>query len=254
MNNYFMRMPFSVSNPNLPVIPPGDIDPLDKTVEAGADDHWIFGSSAESLTGLSTGRSLDVVVGSASYSENFVSLSGPSGTALVSNIFESSSQTDTICAVMRLPQINALRRVLFGTLSDSSASIFGCGPFLSTDAAGKVYVNARTITGLNYDTGTSISSGEWFFMALSRDFSGPDKTIRYVLNDGFPIENQGSGSSYLPAPAPNGIAVGGAYYDSAATAGDYAEFIVIPRAMNAAELQALYQRRKGVMASRGIHI
>ncbi|KAF0804940.1 hypothetical protein A6D6_02704 [Alcanivorax xiamenensis] len=249
MSNLFFQLPFAVPNSALPVIPSGDIEPL-TPYEIGADDHWIFGDSAASLTGQVSGRQLTAFGDAPSFSSNYLTIPGGSGQGLESGIEEIATQADTICAVLRVTP-NSVTQPLFGGLADGTAN-HGGGPFLDS-VESKIWLTYRGTTISSTDTGDAPVPGQWFFLAVSRDFTSGIKSARSLMGGSYVFETAGTGT-YSPTVAPRSIALGNPYLSANNAPLDCAEFIVLPRSMDDGELQALYARRQAVMAARGIAI
>lgn len=249
MSHLFSRLPFSVPNASLPVIPPSDIEPLTH-YESGADDHWVFGGSAESLTGHVTGRQLSASGGAPAFFGSYLTIPGGTGQGLESGVTESSAQSDTICAVLRLVPGGATQG-LFGGISDSTVNVGGA-PFVSS-ASPNIYITYRGTTISSLNSQKTLPSGQWFFLALSRDFSSGVKIARMALGGDAPVTLTGSGE-YRHLQSPRSLSLGNPYFGANNASLDCAEFVMLPRAMGEDELIALYYRRRAFMATRGIAI
>lgn len=238
----FTRLPITVSG-SLPVIPSADIQSL-VNYEQTSYEHWIFSGGAGALVGKKAGKALTLQSTAPTYSAYYLSFGG-NGKALLTDLMDSAAATDTVCVVMR-PAASVTMQVPFGNVG----SVLGGSPLIYGTPTRTL---AHTYRGIsNSGNQTAISPAAWQFLAISRNFSGTTKSIRMLLGGTAQAVTTNSGT-YTPAATP--IALGNS---SLAGVGvdviDYAEFIIFPTALDATELEAVYQRAKARCAARGLAV
>lgn len=252
MSHLFTVLPFIVSNSALPVVPSSDIRRL-TTHEEGegeprAHDIWEFGGNALSLTGKQSGKQLSLQGDEPVYSDNYLSMSTGQGSAILSDFTESALPNDTIWAVVRIAILTSedpSAVILFGTLATLNINT-GSGFFSGN--ANMFGHNARGFSGTNQ--AVIPNNGEWMFVSYSRRMHSGGALFR-LLGGGHPAFEEELTGTYKPSVNP--VAIGGAYYDVPdAVSIDVAEFGIIPEALTAYEMQALYLKSKARMAARGI--
>lgn len=247
----FTRLPFSVADSSLPVIPSSDISTY-VDVEFGSYEHWSFGVNASSLIGLNNQRSLTVQSVAPSYVSNYVSVSGDSGKGLLSPLGEVAGQVDTLAAIVRLQTSASGGLTPFGSLSPSAAAVGGA-VYLTT---GSSVLNAtyRGTTISTVSTGRSLPTNTWLFLAVARNFSGTSKRLRVLVGGSTVFETTGS-NAYAPIVSPNTIALGNGYYSgSSGSVWNFAEFVMFNEELSATDLSALYTRAKARAAKKGITV
>ncbi|WP_292065989.1 hypothetical protein [Brevundimonas sp. UBA7664] len=245
-------LPFEVDDDTLPIVPESDLQRL-YPYEAAAYEHWILGGSADSLIGRVNGRSLTPQSNGITYpSEDYLSMLGTQGKALLTDMEESITHTDTIVAVLRRTGGSPAACVPFGTLSPSAdAPTTGCSPFFST--ADVIWNRANGLnTGVS--TGKTAPEDVWLFIAMARSITALGMTIRLLVG-GQTLHQEAPAGTYRPAASPKKIALGSAYFNSNASAAqDVAEFLLFDQALSASALAALYARTKARCADRGITV
>ena len=250
--NLFTILPIVAPAGSFPTISPSDIEYF-VDYEVDSYDHWIFNKGGvANLTGLKQAKVLTAQA-TPTYSSNYLTISTLSSNALLTDLpNESSTQVDTVCAVVRLATVGAGIQVLLGSLGPTTDTppLNGGGLFVDTGAS---YTTYRGVTS-SASAGNSLSAGAWYFVAVSRTFSGSTKYVRTLIGGGSVVE-QSSAGPYQPALAGRKIACGNAYYNSVITnTMDFAEFVVFQTAMTSSELLSLYTRRKSQMAVIGITV
>nr|WP_319948430.1 hypothetical protein [uncultured Shimia sp.] len=209
--------------------------------------HWVFDQhGASGLIGRVASHPLTLQGAAPVYQQNYLTLPGLQGDALLSDTEDTSDIKDTLCLVFRKAAVAGIS-ILGGTID----AVSGGAPFLSATQMFQTYRGALP----SEPTGTVIEANQWYFLAVARDFSGPTKHLRLLLGGQPVVEVSGTGN-YVPAPSGRKIAIGNGYYDSAANSPtDYAEAILFKdHAMSAMELGALHAFSKARMANKGINV
>jgi hypothetical protein len=255
----FIRLDTFFPSP-LGAIPVQDIKFYD-IFETSAYEHWIFNQGdSVGLTGRVGGRVLGLQSSAPEYNSEgqaqFITLPIASGSALLTDRVETATAVDTLCCVVR-PKANIanFKAVLMGSHQNNAP---GGGPFFhSVNYPKEVRVTYQGLFQNSVGSGSAadaykVPADAWYFVAVTRDFSGTTKTLRSMIGGG-PIVTLTSTNSYSPSPSP--IALGNAY-DNRTSAGqmDFAEFIIFDRAMSSAELTSLYTRRKRELAALSIPV
>ncbi len=241
--NLFTILPVNTNDNSLPRLNPDDVQ-LFGSAEYGATGHWLFGGGASSLTGITASKST-LLEGSTSpvFSSNYVTLNGyPAG--LTSPSADAVDATDTLCFVFKTPT-SISSDIICGNATLTSGD---GGFFVATNASKELYVTYRTSSTANL-IGSGLVENTWYFVAISRDFSGSTRKITTKLSELSTALTTLSGS--YTASSTN-IAIGNATYNNAARPVDFAEFITFDTAYTSGGLEAVYARSKERMESRGI--
>lgn len=242
----FLRLAISEPGLDLPVVAAGDIEYFDD-VEPLAYDHWVLGGGSDSLVGRLAGRSLSLQAGAPTYLSNYLKMNTQNGSALLTDLADSASAVDTICAVVRVYGSGIC--IPFGSIG-----LGGGGPFLAGTSPRKVYSTYTGVTD-SFDTGLTMANGNWYFLAASRDFSAATKKQKHFVGGVTGVETE-TVATYSPATADRRIALGNAYYGSASYPLDFdvAEFVVFRQALTLAELGGVYTRAKARQALRALTV
>jgi hypothetical protein len=243
----FARLPFSVADPSLAVIPAADITNL-VPYELNAWEHWMFGSDVSCLTGLKNSRVLTPQGAAPTYSANYLTLTGTYGNALRSTFLDSNAQT--LAAVIQRPADLAGGKlgVLLGTISGAAS---GSGAYWSSPHTLTGLI--RTLTGLTL--GPPGVSGDWIFVAFAEKGTTTTSSKLYCGAVGESAAAD-AGPKTLSAKY---VALGcGDYNIASTTAGvpdlPVAEMVLFDKTLTSAELGGLYARAKVRMAQRGITV
>lgn len=240
----FSVLPITVNDPTLPVLQMADVNAFDG-LEFSAFDHWIFDEgSAAGLTGKRNALALTPLGTSPTYSSNYITMSTATGKGLASTLID-DGRNWTGCAVVRTASSGT--QLLFGTMGSST----GGSPFFSgADPNHKLFNTFRGMLSSD-DTGQVAPTGSyWYFVACSLDADG--KSVKTLVGGGAGDVST-SATSYVSSG--NAIALGNGYYTTGSAANmDFAEFILFDRALNAADLTAIYNRSKARLAERGITV
>lgn len=243
--NLFTRLPIVVNDPTLPVIPFADVQPLGD-YEDEAYGHWIFGGDAGASLASRVGNKTLTQQGASTYSGNYLSMSNAAGNALVTDIADTANPTDTWCMVIR-NAVFSTQRTLWG--NEAAEASKGCGLRIGLPSG---TLQSRHNTGSNYDSGIDASATGWQFVALSRNQPGGSR-IHYVGGKA-PVTQ--AAAVYTPTVAGVPLRFGNGFYTSSTNpaAIDWAEAIVFPFALTAADLDVVYARSKARLAKRGITV
>lgn len=240
----FTRLPITVSDTSLPVIPSSDIELLMPYAD-DAYEHWLFDrGDATNLVGRVNERSLALQGAAPVYHETYLTLPSAAGGALLTGRPDTVDAFDTMCAVVRMGGPAGIKAPL-GTLGATT----GAGIFLSSAAHG-MYSTLRPSVG-SLLIASPAELDIWYFIAMSRDLATATRKVTHLVGGFSMIE--AAPTSYLAAAG--NIAVGNAYYTtgSAGTI-DVGEFIYFDRAVAASELLDIYAESKVRMAARGIAV
>lgn len=253
MASLFTMLPFSVSNPALPVIPGADFERLSE-LEVGAYEHWLFDNGAASLYGGLNGRALTAQSDPATFSDSYLSISGNEGKALLTDMGEVAGQKDTICVVFRYSTTSGVV-IPFGSLAKTAEAALGGGCPYIANAGRDILLQYRPTNINSIDTGKDAPASTWLFMAVSRDMA-TDGVVRTLVGGqtqhSITVTNV---AAYIPAGSGRKIGLGSAYYNAATGVTlDFAEAVLFDRALSAAELTDVYTRAKARMAERGITV
>lgn len=249
MTSLFTRLPISVTNAALGQISPSDIEDL-SAFESLAYGHWVFDKGDSSAyTDPLRGKVLTEQGAAVTFDgATNANVSGIVGNALLTDKGETAAVRDTVAMVAKFPVLSGLR-IPFGTL-DNPPVAEGGAPFLS----GADLFNTYRGISLSETVKTGLLADTWYFIAVTRNFNGATDLRFLVGGDAVFTSAAGAGSTYIPA-ATDKIALGNARYTVTPTdTFDVAEFMVFDFTMTNVELSALYNRRKAVMAARGITV
>lgn len=248
MTNLITMLPFSVSNPALPVIPEADIIRLNPW-ESDSYAHWLFGGDSGSLTDGVNGRALTVPGSAPSYSSKHLTVAQNFGNGLRSGLMETATQRVTMACVVRDPGTITGIAIPFGTLDASH----GIAPFRNS-AGSNIFLTARTVNNMNSGvTGLAMTANSWLFIAMALDFSAATKDCTILRGGSAAVTLSGTGT-LVPQTA-GGFALGASYYASSAVQNlDFAEAVLFDRTLSPAELGNLYIRSKNRMAARGLTV
>lgn len=250
MPHLFTMLPFAVPASDAPLLAGADYKLL-VNYEPDAYGHWVLGPSASSLTDKVASRALTPAGTGHSYSATSVSIPAD-GTGELSSDF-AEVQDMTACAVVTLPTLgNGQGIVAFGNYNSTVG--FGANIIYSTVTS--LYSESPVIRGVSafsLRTLTGLTAGQKVFTALSMSFSGANSVIRYV--GGFAPLSSVPATEKTAAAIP--VALGNAQYVNVnynAVPTEAHEFMIFNRALNAAELDAVYARSKARMADRGVTV
>lgn len=216
-------------------------------LESESYAHWVF-SGSNPLTSINEQPKLLTEQNPATnvYNSNFMTISTIKSRGLVSDRMTSLSPDQyTIAAVFRRP-----------TLTPNNIAIYGN---LGTDKGGSLLCN-ETIYFESYKnfssaiiTGGTPEAAQWVFAASSFNLHSGGQELK-TLHGGVPINTRASSGPYIPNTSV-GLGLGSVSdYNSANTSLDVAEFIIFNKALTDEELQGLYSRSKGRMATQGITV
>ncbi|MDR5858224.1 hypothetical protein FZZ93_01040 [Halomonas eurihalina] len=248
----FFKLPVVSGDASLPVIPSEDVRRLDN-LEDQSYDHWVFTRGVDSLMGRVNGRQLTDQGGSASYTDNHVTLINTAGNALLTDIIDDTpAPIDTFCAVVRFVS-DIEFQMIFGNIGDDNG-----GSAYTDNTGAKIVTNYRGSTqGVMELSSSAPEVGKWYFVASARDFSDTNNMRRTALLGGeSPVESVFSvAGEYSNSDTPIGL--GNPRYTNVnlpASTLDFAEFIAFDHALTASELTAVYQRSQTRMSELGIAI
>lgn len=243
--NLFTVLPVTTKDSSLPQLNPADVR-LFGDAEYGASGHWLLGGGASSLTGITASKSLlsegDV---SPVWSGDYVTLNGYQA-GLTSPSLDSEDGLDSFCLVFKT-QGSVNSDVVLGNASTTSGD---GGFFVATNASGELYITARG-TFDNRVIATGILPNSWYFISISRNFSGDSKELNYFVGGISTGQTLGTGV-YIPNA--DNMAVGNINFNNASRPMDYAEFITYSRVISTEEMNSIYERSKVRMSDKGISI
>jgi hypothetical protein len=220
------------------------------TPEAGALQHWVFGSDGL-LGGLDMigDTEVDPVTDDPTVHANYISMAlGSSGNLKgLKSAMDDSAGSMTVALVAKRPA-DAANQTVAGT-STSTAGDGGSLLFWSS-TLNKLQLNIRPLASGFFptvDPGEDLEPGGWYFAAFSHAPS-----VHTLLLGGVGSDAK-TGAKTVSA---NKVALGDGYWDANGfrTAIDAAEFMVWNTPLSLAEMQAVYARSKQRMAARGITI
>lgn len=253
MANLFTMLPFSVSNPALPVIPSTDFERLSE-LEAGAYEHWIFDNGAASLSGGVNGRMLTAQSDPATFSDSYLSIPSNEGKALLTDMGEVVDQKDTICVVFRYSTTTGVV-IPFGALAKTADAALGGGCPYIANAGRDILLQYRPTNINSIDTGKDAPASTWQFLAVSRDMASGGIVRTLLGGQSQHSVTVSNVAAYIPAGSGRKIGLGSAYYNAVTGVTlDFAEAVVFDRALSASELDDVYLRAKARMAERGITV
>lgn len=238
----FIKLPITVNDPSLPVIPAASVRRFSREDEASSFDHWIFDTGdAAGLTGRTSGTLLTPEGTGATYGANFVTINPATGNGLRSTLMDARKQT--VCAVVR-PNNSPATLHIAGSRNTTAGSQLTFTSSLANLTAAQTPVFGNSLAG-------PFSAGAWYFVALSESDALGTTTQIIHASGGSAVFTGGSLKTLTGA----GIALGnsGASLTTGGTI-SAAEFILFDRALSAAELSAVYTRSKARMAERGITV
>lgn len=245
----FFRLPI-VAQASLGTVPEQFVN-LFEIYELDAYEHWIFDrGSSQNLIGKVNNRMLTAQSTEPTYSASFLTLPRENGKALITDRADSATGIETMFAVVRASAaLGSNQMQIMGSLGAST----GFGIFFHSTAFPKVLrITARDTVFANTLAGEASAADQWVFVAMSRDFSGATKTIKSLRGGGV-LYNLSSTATYTPSA--NNLALGNAYTTALTGGGmDVAEFGIFSQALNDAQLQSLYARRKRELARIGISV
>lgn len=245
-------LPIEVENDDLLVYPESDLTRLDR-YEANAYEHWVLGGSSGSLIGRVNGRVLTPQSDGVSYpNAHYLSMSGVQGKALLTDIEDTVTPTDTVAVVVRREEAAAQVCVLFGNMGLLS-DVPPTGYSMFTAGGNSAWTRANGLdTGVN--STKTVPLDDWIFVAVSRSFgAGGNRIDMLIGGQGHTVRTPAG--TYVPAPSGRKIALGSAYYNSGASAlMDVAEFMIFDQALTAQAMDALYARAKARCAAVGITV
>lgn len=242
-------LPISTSNLLAPIIQSNDINYLDN-YDPGTLEHWIFDrGNISSITGRKNGKVLTPQVAPV-YNRSNLTISGALANAIISDYPDSSLAVDTFCMVFKCAAGTIGQSLILsnGTLSTT-------GLYISVAGGGVSRTANLSFSGVGYIPNIgAIAAGQYYFIAVARNFSGTTKIVRYIVG-GMPafesiffnmayspnlISNVGLGNTSMSGTDPNSIS--------------YSEFRIYPRCLSLIELNAVYVDAKKRAALRGISV
>lgn len=233
------------------------VEPLVQVLENDAYGHWIFSENSSSLTDKVNNRNLTVQSGASvvpAFTYNSMSLSLESGNSLITTLTDTSNQSFTLCAVVKVTGDGL--RILLGNLVPSSSVVYsGSGAFVSSNK-GFVTVKPSIASPASVNGVSSLelsdipNQTEYFFIAMSVNKISK-KAIIYVLqNSEHFAEKAYTASSYDNS---NKLAIGNAFYSGASGSASYAEAIIYDKALTVDQIKAVAMRSKDRMSDRNIY-
>lgn len=241
--NLFTILPVSTNDSSLPQLNAADITTFG-AAEYGATGHWLLGGGAGSLTGITSAKSqLQAGTVAPIWLDNYVTLNGYQA-GLESPSADTVSGLDSFCIVFKT-QSSLASDVVMGNATTTAGD---GGFFLALNASGELYITARG-TFDNKTLATGLSTDTWYFVAVSRDFSGSAKNLTYKVSEVSSGLQVGTGT-YIPSTS--NVACGNLQFNNAARPIDYAEFITYNRVISESEMNSIYLRSKDRMLSKGI--
>lgn len=251
MANLVTVLPFSVPGSSLPTVAAADMRRL-SDIELSAYDHWIFNAGESSLTGKFAGKTLTVQSTAPTYSGNWLMLSLNKGAGLLTDLGESTGQSDTIAMVCKIAALPTAAIVLEGTLGPSSEPASGGGGSVFISSGGKLYLTNKGTAQSSTDTTDTLTADTWAFVCMTRSMS--TGVVRF-LKGGSTVREYSGLTGYVPASNSRKLALGSAYYGSqAGNTLSVFEAVIFNRGLTAAEMQALYLRAQARAAKVGITI
>lgn len=261
MTQLFFKAENFTSNRSLPRL--SNVEPLLPNYEFESYGHWVFTSSSESLVDKVNFRNLTLQSGAVvqpTYSDTGVTVSTAVGNALLSDLADTSSQNITMTAVVRC-NVTALSILLGNLVPSNNTSSSGLSAFVSTN---KAYLTVKPTAATGAATNgissltpsASINQTSNFFIGISVDKS-TKKGIIFVSqgNTESSIDSVYSSSTY--ASSANKLAIGNSVYSSSnvtSNTATFAEAVIFDKALTLTEIQAVANRAKSRMSSRGITV
>ncbi len=253
--NLFTRLPITLTDTTYPVVSEAEIDYF-TDYEPASYEHWIFnkGNSAN-LIGVNNSKVLTPQAEAPVYGTNYLeNLIYPAGKALLTDYADTVNAKDTVCMVVNDSDTSAGIHQLWG--NRVSESVGGSPLFSGVSPLRKLWLGYSGVHGGGIATGLSIpSTSSWYFVAVSRNFALTTKTLIGFIGGQTAYSYSGSGT-YAPGTA-QVVSLGSPNYTTASIAKSFnkvAEFIIFDKALTAAEIQAVYLRRKAKLASIGIAV
>lgn len=254
MAHLFFKATGFTSGRDLPAL--SKVEPLIPNVENKAFGHWIFGGDELSLIDVVNQRSLTLQGGATTqpvYADSSVTIPTIPGNALLSDLNDESSQSLTLCAVVKCS--STVLSILLGNLVPSgSTESSGLGAFASD---GKAYLTLRPQAGSaaggigSLTPAGNIVQTNNFFIAVSVDKS-TKKGIVYAQQSGAELNNEVLYTAASYQSSLNKIAIGNVAYTGAAGSATYSEAIIFNKALNLAEIKAVALRSKERLLSRNV--
>lgn len=214
-------------------------------------EHWIFDKGgAGGLVGRKAGKVLVPQSDAPGYAAAYLSVSPAMGKGLLTDIVESANAEDTICAVVQDSHAGAQLSWLWGNFATGSG---GGGAAFNVASPDRSLHGFYSPVAVSANSGLKIDSTKFYFVAISRSFSGPTKRVRMYVG-GLGSLDVTAATTYTSAARPT--VIGNGYHSStvATTAKNYAELAAYQRFMSTTDLQAVYLRAKARMAARGITV
>lgn len=229
-----------------------------ETYEKDAYDHWLFGKDSSSLVGKVHGRQLTLQAGATVqpvYGANSVTLAAKNGSALLTDLVDTSAQNMTLSVVAKASvAANELAIIMGNLVPTSYTQSSGLGIFAIAE---KGYVTVKPLTAAGTGGANSITPGndidqtDYFFLAASINKSAKTVII-YAERLGAGASNQTIWGSAYEASS-NKIAIGNGFYSSTSTGTlNFAEAIAFDKALTLPDLQGVAKRSKPRMKNRGI--
>lgn len=239
----FIRLPVTISDSTLPVIPPGDIRYL-SNLEENAYEHWMFGGDAGSLVGRVNSIPLTPQGSDPAYQSGYLTLDSEAGQGLLSGITDAelmASGGGIMFAVVKHARYTSNPSFIFGCRDSSS----GVGVAFSQATSPNHQISVFSASSIPITTAT-VAPDVWRFIALA---FGPAWAMFSTLE----VSDEIAGTY---TPADREIALGNGYHASTPSGRPIhvAEFGITPGAYDLSMLQSIYHRSKARMAARGIGI
>lgn len=239
-----VRLPFSVNDPTLEVVPPSElIPPVD--YEFDADANWMFTSGSSSLVDAANGHQITPQGSAHQFSDDGV-LIPAWGNGFVTDIDDAAIRTTWV--IVERPMISGVAdgAVLFGTTNSTTdgGSMVAANSALDIPAA--TFRGTSPTTGLNGSWPTGSIAGDRIFIALSEDLSDTSDPKQAVLYVG------GLGGFTFSSTTARGViarklSIGNAYFNNAnyqTKAVRFLEAGYFSSALTSSQLAGLYSRRK----------
>ena len=216
--------------------------------ESGAAGHWLFGADYPNTEDLVSGQQLtELIPGAATLNAASLSISDGTGSGDAKRGLETpfaQAPEQTVCLVVSgLPG----NRILGGNLSTTDgAGAFMFGTALQNNARGKPHGNVVIESAVP-------QTAPFIFVAQS--VSASQDWVLFRGDATASVVQTGSPSAAAEDTGKS-IGIGNTAYTSGSfvTGGDYAEAIVFNAHKTQAELEAIYQRTRTRLATRGISL
>lgn len=223
-----------------------NVQSLEVEKETDAYAHWDFKNDSNSLVDLIGKKTLVVQDGASVqplYTDTNVQLSLTQGNSLITPLTDTSTQSFTLAAVVKVNQESI--SILFGNLVQSPNTLYsGTSGFTSNK---KGYVTVKPSKGSpasangvsSLDVGIVLDTSKYMFLAVTVDKT--TKKASVFISQG----SQSFAEKVYTAPKyenTNKLAVGNAFYKGKIGTANYSEFVMFDKALTLNQLESLKER------------